>query len=232
VQAVYEGRAIYDNIRKFIRYLLGCNIGEVLVMLLSSLMGLPLPMLPIQLLWVNLVTDGLPAMALGVEPPEPGIMSRKPRPKNESIFAHGLGWIIFSRGTYIAAISIGAFLAGLVWSRINGADGLPLARSMAFTTLVFAQLFYVFECRSEKYSPFELGFFTNKLLVGAVLCSVTMQLSALYIPFMQGIFRTVALSGWEWLVIILLSGAKLIWKFIRYTWQESTARFDYVKVKP
>ena len=233
VQAVYEGRAIYDNIRKFIRYLLGCNIGEVLVMFLSSLMGLPLPMLPIQLLWVNLVTDGLPAMALGVEPPEPGIMNRKPRPKNESIFAHGLGWIIFSRGTYIAAITIASFLVGFLWSRLNGLDGLPLARSMAFTTLVFAQLFYVFECRSERYSPFELGFFNNKFLVGAVMCSVIMQLSALYIPFMQGVFKTVALSGWEWLVIILLSGAKLIWRFIRYTWQESSsARFDFVKVKP
>lgn len=233
VQAVYEGRAIYDNIRKFIRYLLGCNIGEVLVMFLSSLMGLPLPMLPIQLLWVNLVTDGLPAMALGVEPPEPGIMNRKPRPKNESIFAHGLGWIIFSRGTYIAAITIASFLIGFLWSRLNGLDGLPLARSMAFTTLVFAQLFYVFECRSERYSPFELGFFGNKFLIGAVLCSVIMQLSALYIPFMQGVFKTVALNGWEWMVIILLSGAKLIWRLIMYTWQESSSNhFNIVKVKP
>ena len=172
-------------------------------------------------------------MALGVEPPEPGIMNRTPRPKNESIFAHGLGWIIFSRGTYIAAITIASFLMGFLWSRINGVDGLPLARSMAFTTLVFAQLFYVFECRSEKYSPFELGFFNNKFLVGAVMCSVIMQLSALYIPFLQGVFKTVALSGWEWLVIILLSGAKLIWRFISYTWQESSsARFDYVKAKP
>jgi len=233
VQAVYEGRAIYDNIRKFIRYLLGCNIGEVLVMFLSSLMGLPLPMLPIQLLWVNLVTDGLPAMALGIEPPEPGIMNRKPRPKNESIFANGLGFIIFSRGTYIAAISIAAFLAGFLWARINGADGLPLARSMAFTTLVFAQLFYVFECRSEKYSPFELGFFRNKFLVAAVLCSVLMQLSALYIPFMQGVFKTVALSWWEWLVIIGLSGVKLIWRFILYTCKDIfTSKLDYVRPKP
>jgi len=219
VQAVYEGRAIYDNIRKFIRYLLGCNIGEVLVMFVSSLMGLPLPLIPIQLLWVNLVTDGLPAMALGIEPPEPGIMNRGPRPKNESIFAHGLGWIIFSRGTYIAAITITAFLVGFVGARINGIDGLPLARTMAFTTLVFAQLFYVFECRSERYSPFELGFFTNKFLVGAVSCSVFMQLSVLYIPFMQGVFKTVPLCGWEWLVILFLSGAKLIWRFILYTCQ-------------
>jgi Ca2+-transporting ATPase len=230
VQAIYEGRAIYDNIRKFIRYLLGCNIGEVMVMLVSSLMGLPLPMLPIQLLWVNLVTDGLPAMALGVEPPEPGIMNRKPRPKDESIFARGLGWIIFSRGTYIAAITIAAFLIGFHWSRINGVEALPLARTMAFTTLVFAQLFYVFECRSERYSPFELGFFKNKFLVLAVLCSVAMQLSAVYIPFMQEIFKTVALSGWEWLVIILFSGIKFIWRFISYTLRGLFSnRSNYVK---
>ncbi|MDD3364310.1 MAG: calcium-translocating P-type ATPase, SERCA-type [Syntrophomonas sp.] len=231
VQAIYEGRAIYDNIRKFIRYLLGCNIGEVLVMLVSSLMGLPLPMLPIQLLWVNLVTDGLPAMALGVEPPEPGIMNRKPRPKDESIFARGLGWIIFSRGTYIAAITIAAFIIGFLWSRMNGVEALPLARTMAFTTLVFAQLFYVFECRSESYSPFELGFFKNKFLVTAVLCSVVMQLSAIYIPFLQDIFKTVALSGWEWLVIILFSGIKLIWRFMLYTCQELFEyRYNYVKI--
>lgn len=232
VQAIYEGRAIYDNIRKFIRYLLGCNIGEVLVMLVSSLMGLPLPMLPIQLLWVNLVTDGLPAMALGVEPPEPGIMNRKPRLKNESIFARGLGWTIFARGTYIAAITIAAFIIGFLWSRMNGVEALPLARSMAFTTLVFAQLFYVFECRSEKYSPFELGFFKNKFLVTAVLCSVIMQLSALYIPFLQDIFKTVALSWWEWLVIILFSGIKLIWRFILYSCRELfVSRFNYAGVK-
>jgi sarco/endoplasmic reticulum calcium-translocating P-type ATPase len=232
VQAVYEGRAIYDNIRKFIRYLLGCNIGEVLVMFLSSLMGLPLPMLPIQLLWVNLVTDGLPAMALGIEPPEPGIMNRKPRPKNESIFAHGLGWIILGRGTYIAAITIASFLIGFLWCRINGMEGLPLARSMAFTTLVFAQLFYVFECRSEVYSPFELGFFTNKYLVGAVSCSICMQLTAIYVPFMQTVFRTVALSWWEWAVIIALAGGKLIWRLVKYCWQESSMNsLSYAKLK-
>ncbi|NLB88521.1 MAG: HAD-IC family P-type ATPase, partial [Syntrophomonadaceae bacterium] len=101
VKAVYEGRAIYENIRKFIKYLLGCNIGEVLVMFFSSLFGMPLPLLPIQILWVNLVTDGLPAMALGLEPPEPGIMDRKPRPKNEGIFARKLGWTLLGRGIYI-----------------------------------------------------------------------------------------------------------------------------------
>jgi len=216
VEAVYQGRAIYDNIRKFIRYLLGCNIGEVLVMFMASLMGLPLPLMPIQLLWVNLVTDGLPAMALGIEAPEPGIMKRKPRPKKEGVFAHGLGWIIFGRGVYIAAITIAAFLVGYTWARMNGVDALPLARSMAFTTLVLGQLFYVFECRSERLSPFELGFFSNKYLVGAVLISVCMQLSALYIPALQAIFRTVPLNGWQWLLIILLAGIKVLWRLIGY----------------
>lgn len=232
VQAVYEGRAIYDNIRKFIRYLLGCNIGEVLVMFLASLTGIPLPMLPIQLLWVNLVTDGLPAMALGLEPPEPGIMNRKPRPRKESIFAHGLGWVVFGRGTYIAVITLISFLIGLIGSGINGAEGLPLARSMAFTTLVFAQLFYVFECRSERYSPFELGFYTNKFLVGAVLCSVFMQLSALYIPFLQDVFKTVSLSIREWIIIILLSGVKFIWRFMLYLVQgHRSPRLSFVRLK-
>ncbi len=231
VEAVHEGRAIYDNIRKFIRYLLGGNIGEVLVMLLSSLMGIPLPMLPIQILWVNLVTDGLPAMALGIEPPEPGIMNRKPRSKDESIFAGGLGWTIFSRGTYIAIISIATFMIGLIWSRAQGLDGVNLARTMAFTTLVFAQLFYVFECRSEKYSPFELGFFKNKFLLLAVSLSVTMQIMVLYLPGMQHIFKTVPLEGWQWLIIILASGFKIIWRFLVYTWQRVFAsNLRYVKM--
>lgn len=216
VEAVYQGRAIYDNIRKFIRYLLGCNIGEVLVMFTASLMGLPLPLLPIQLLWVNLVTDGLPAMALGLEAPEPGIMKRNPRPKNEGVFAHGLGWIIFGRGAYIAAITLTAFLIGFAWARVNGLEGLPLARSMAFTTLVLGQLFYVFECRSERYSPFELGFLSNKYLIGAVLVSVSMQLCALYVPGLQAIFKTMPLNGGEWLIILLLAGFKFFWRMLAY----------------
>ena len=116
---------------------------------------------------------------------------------------------------------------------MNGVEALPLARSMAFTTLVFAQLFYVFECRSERYSPFELGFFKNEILVAAFLCSVTMQVSVLYIPFLQEVFKTVALSWWEWTVIIVISGVKLIWRFMLYTCQQFfVSRFDYVRVKP
>ena len=217
IKAVHEGRAIYDNIRKFLRYLLGCNIGEILVMLLASLMGMPLPLLPIQILWVNLVTDGLPAMALGLEPAEPFIMQRKPRPKNENIFARGLGFIVFGRGVYIGVITLMAFALGVLYCRFNGIDNLYLARTMALTTLVFAQLFYVFECRSEKYSPFELGFFTNRFLIVAVLVSIAMQLSVLYLPVMQDIFKTTPLDAWQWLIIIAFSGSKFILKYVLYT---------------
>ncbi|NLB51580.1 MAG: calcium-translocating P-type ATPase, SERCA-type [Syntrophomonadaceae bacterium] len=217
IRAVYEGRAIYDNIRKFLRYLLGCNIGEILVMFLSSLMGMPLPLLPIQILWVNLVTDGLPAMALGLEPAEPYIMNRKPRPKNESIFARGMGWIVFGRGVYIGIITLFTFAVGALYCRYHGIDELNMARTMALTTLVFAQLFYVFECRSEKFTPFELGFFTNKYLLIAVLISIIMQMSALYLPALQSVFKTTPLAGWQWLLIIALSGSKFFLRYALYT---------------
>jgi Ca2+-transporting ATPase len=220
IYAVYEGRAIYDNIRKFIRYLLGCNIGEVLVMLLASLLGMPLPLLPIQILWINLVTDGFPALALGLEPPEPDIMKRKPRPRSESLFARRLGWIIFSRGIFIALVTLAAFTIGIVFTRMHGSN-----------TLEVAQLFYVFECRSEVYSPFELGFFKNSYLLIAVLASVLMQLAVLYIPVLQAVFKTGTLTPWQWLIILLLSGIKLWWKFILYTFNRLFVwRLDYAKI--
>jgi Ca2+-transporting ATPase len=216
VNAVYEGRAIYDNIRKFIRYLLGCNIGEVLVMFMASLLAMPLPMLPIQILWVNLVTDGLPAIALGLEPPEPGIMNRKPRSVNEGVFSQGLGWVILSRGVFISIITLISFSIGVYINSINGIDDLSLARTMALTTLVIAQLFYVFECRSERFTPFELGFFKNPFLIAAVLCSLSMHLMVLYIPFFQGVFHTVAITWWQWLIIVSMAGIRFIWKYLLY----------------
>lgn len=136
VAAVEEGRGIYDNIRKFIRYLLSCNLGEVLTMFLGTLTGLPLPLLPIQILWVNLVTDGLPAMALGVDGTEPDIMKRVPRQPEESVFARGLGQKILIRGTIIGLATLFVFVIGL-WYGV----GLLAARTMAFTTLVFLSFF-------------------------------------------------------------------------------------------
>jgi len=205
VAAIEEGRAIYDNIRKFIRYLLSCNVGEVLTMFFASLLGLPLPLLPIQILWVNLVTDGLPAMALGVDPADPDIMYRRPRHPKESIFAYGLARRIAVRGTLICVGTLLVFILGFYLSKDLG-----IARTMAFTALVFSQLFHVFDCRSERYSIFEIGLFSNLSLVGAVSCSIIMHLSVIYLPFFQSIFKTYSLSLIHWLIIVTISGGTTI----------------------
>ncbi|MDW8799637.1 calcium-translocating P-type ATPase, PMCA-type [Clostridium sp. A1-XYC3] len=201
VSAVEEGRVIYDNIRKFIRYLLSCNLGEVLTMFLASLFYLDTPLLPIQILLVNLATDGLPAMALGVDPPDGDIMSGKPRPKNESIFARGLSEKIIVRGSLIGVCTVLAFLAG----KYYGYD-LRTCRTLALTTLVMSQLIHVFECRSERHSIFEIKLFTNPYLVGAVAISITMILCVLYIPFMQAVFHTSALHIGQWGIVLFFSG--------------------------
>lgn len=216
VAAVREGRGIYDNIRKFVRYLLGCNIGEVLTMFAASLIGMPLPMLPIQILWVNLVTDGLPAMALGLEPAEPQAMRRGPRKRDEQIFSRGLGWRIIGRGLFIAAATLSVFIFGLMSSELAGAGDLTLARTMAFTTLVFAQLFFVFECRSETASPFELGFGSNKYLLAAAASSVVMQLAVIYYAPLAGIFGTHPLTGPQWVVVLLVSGCGFFLKMSQH----------------
>ncbi|WP_148207123.1 cation-translocating P-type ATPase [Heliomicrobium modesticaldum] len=210
VTAVEQGRAIYDNIRKFIRYLLSCNAGEVLVMFLASLMALPLPLLPVQLLWVNLVTDGLPAMALGVDAPDPDVMRRPPRHQKESILAGGLGRNILIWGTYCGLATLAVFAWGIYLG------DLPLARTMAFCTLTFFQLFYVFDCRSERYSIFELGWFTNPSLIGAVCLSGLMQLAVVYLPPLQRIFQTVPLEPTHWLVILCFSGGWLLLTGLRH----------------
>jgi Ca2+-transporting ATPase len=201
VAAVEEGRIIYENIRKFIRYLLSCNIGEILTIFGGTLMGLPFPLLPIQILWVNLVTDGLPAIALGMEPAEPGIMHRPPRPPREGIFSRGLGLRIVVQGIIIGGTTLLFYLYQLK----NGAS-LEQARTAAFAALVFAQLFFVFQCRSEQRSMFQLNPLENKYLMGAVLISGTMQIAVMTVPWLQTIFYTTALSGLDWLAIILGTG--------------------------
>ncbi|NPV52514.1 MAG: cation-translocating P-type ATPase [Firmicutes bacterium] len=202
VAAIEEGRAIYDNIRKFIRYLLACNVGEVLTMLLTVLTGLPLPLLPIQILWINLVTDGLPALALGIDPTEPGVMNRKPRSPKESIFARGLGLKIISQGVFIGLCTVAVFVAELYLS----SGDLIRSRSAAFTTLVLSQLFYVFLCRSETRSIPDMSFGGNPYLTGAVLVSCAMQLLAIYLPALRLVFRTATLGLLDWVLVLTLSG--------------------------
>ena len=198
--AIQEGRNIYENIRKFIRYLLASNVGEILVMLFAMILALPLPLVPIQILWVNLVTDGLPAMALGLDKPEDDVMKRKPRHPKEGVFARGLGWKVVSRGFLIG----GATLLAFMLSYKTHPDHLAYAQTVAFATLVMAQLIHVFDCRSE-VSVFSRNPFGNMYLVWAVLSSLILMLIVIYVPSLQPIFHTVPIVLKDWLLIIGLS---------------------------
>jgi P-type Ca2+ transporter type 2C len=196
VAAIEEGRVIYNNIRKFIRYMLACNIGEVLTMFIGMLIGLPLPLLPIQILWINLVTDGLPAIALGFDPPERDVMMRPPRAAKESVFSNGLLNLILFRGILIGLSTLAVFT-----SVLNLSGDIETARTAAFATLVIIQLIHVFECKSEKKNIFEIPIFNNWALIFSVICSLAMILGVIYIPTFQEIFKTVQLSVIDWVVI-------------------------------
>jgi len=183
VAAVEEGRIIYDNIRRFIKYLLTCNTSEIAVMLLGPILGMPLPLLPLQILWMNLVTDGLPALALGVEPAEKDVMKRPPYSATESIFGRGMAQFIIGIGTLMSIISIGA-----AWELWHLGD--PAWQTALFTTLVFTQLAVALEARSEEYSPFRIGLLRNRSMVFALVVTVVLQLLVVYVPAAQRIFHT------------------------------------------
>ncbi|CAM4253397.1 calcium-translocating P-type ATPase, SERCA-type [Paenibacillus tarimensis] len=201
VAAIEEGRGIYENIRKFIRYLLASNVGEIMTMFLAMMAGLPLPLVPIQILWVNLVTDGLPAMALGVDQAENDLMQQKPRTAKENIFARRLGWKIISRGILIGVCTLAAF-----WITLEpGGGNLIEAQTVAFATLVLAQLIHVFDCRSSR-SIFHRNLFENRYLVLAVLSSLVLMLAVLYVEALQPIFKTVPLGFREWCLVFVAAG--------------------------
>jgi P-type Ca2+ transporter type 2C len=200
VAAVEEGRTIYDNIRKFIRYLLSCNMGEILTMFGGIMLGLPFPLLPIQILWVNLVTDGLPAIALGMDPAERNTMNRQPRPPREGIFGRGLGLKIMFQGVMIGVATLAVY-----FFKLKTDGGLVEARTAAFATLVFAQLFFVFQCRSEQKTLLQLNPFRNLYLLGSVLISSIMQIAVIAIPWFQRIFYTVNLEWSDWIIILAIS---------------------------
>lgn len=198
VAAVEEGRNIYANIRKFIRFLLGCNTGEILTMLLAILAGFPLPLRPIQLLWINLVTDGLPALALGVEPPDRRIMNFPPRRSEQGIFPMGMWLRIVFKGILISSATIAVFALTLYWQ-----GDLLKAQTAAMATLVVTQLLFVFECRSESVPFWTLR--PNYYLLAAVSCSFLLMLMVIYNGFFQTLFRTTPLSLDDWFLIALIS---------------------------
>jgi Ca2+-transporting ATPase len=228
VSAVEQGRIIYNNIRKFVFFLLSSNVAEIMIIFLATLAGLPAPLTVIQLLWLNLITDGAPALALAMEKGDPDIMSRKPRPKNEPIvnasmrtgiiiqtitqtgavltaFALGLLWELKALGIGVPqGTNPLAFLLGFDWHSIN-LESLRTAETMAFMTLSLCELFRAYTVRSEKVSLAHIGFFTNKWMQFAVGSSIVLLLLVCVVPFLQNIFNTHFMSGSEWAVVIGLA---------------------------
>jgi Ca2+-transporting ATPase len=215
VNAVEEGRCIYDNIQKFLHFLLSSNASEVLFMFFAALLGWPAPLLALQLLWINFVTDSLPALALGVEPPERDLMHRRPRLPREPVITLRRGLRMLVHGALIAGVALLGFAVVYQGSEAN----LPRARAVAFCILAFTQLFYSLACRSQRYTMPELGLFSNPHLLVAILISGLLQLSAVTLPFAQPLFEANAHFLWEWLLIIGLAlvpvSAIEIWKLLR-----------------
>jgi Ca2+-transporting ATPase len=205
VAAVEEGRGIYDNIRKFVHYLLSCNAGEILVMFIASLVGFPAPLLPIHILWVNLVTDSFPALALGVDPVDPYIMKRPPRKPDEAVVTRPMVFNILTQGSFIAFCSLLAFIIVLFIEK----EGIERARTAAFIVLSCSQLFHSFNCRSATESIFKLGLLTNKKLIAAFAVSFLLQMAVVYIPGLCHIFKTAPLGILDWMVVISVSSLPL-----------------------
>jgi Ca2+-transporting ATPase len=198
VTAVREGRRIFDNIRKFIRYTLTSNAGEIWTLFLAPFLGLPIPLLPIHILWINLVTDGLPGLALAAEREERNIMKRPPRSPQESIFAHGMWQHILWIGLLIGGLSI----FSQAWAYHTGSENW---QTIVFTVLTFSQLAHAMAIRSEWESLFTLGIASNRPLLAAVLLTVLLQLAIIYLPFFNQVFKTQPLSLDELVFCLALS---------------------------
>ncbi len=217
VNAVEEGRCIFDNIQKVLLYLMSCNAGEILLMLVASLLGWPAPLIPIQLLWINLVTDGLPALALSLEKPEPGIMQRRPRSRNEPMLSWQSGLTILAQGALVGGVALVAF--GVIYVlQPESAETVGRARTMAFCVLVFAELLRALAARSQTLTVSELGFFSNPALLASIGLSCLLQLSVVMLPFARGVFESVLTFAWEWALLLGLAAtpATIIeaWKVI------------------
>ncbi len=216
VHAIEEGRTIYENIRKFVRYIVSCNVGEILLMLVSPLLGLSLPLTPVQLLWINLVTDGLPALALGVEPASKDIMEEPPHAPDEGVLARGTGTYILWIGLLLGAVCVVTqYLAEK--GGLGGADS-RVWQTMVFTTLGLSQMGNALAVRSDRMTLLQLGIFSNRLLIGAVLLTFLLQMAVVYVPFLQDIFNTASLSlehlliclGLSAIVFVVVEASKIV----------------------
>ena len=203
VHAVQAGRRIFDNIRKFIKDTMSSNSGEIWTLFLAPFLGLPIPLLPIHILWINLVTDGLPGLAFTAEPAEPGIMQRTPRPPQENIFAHGMWQHIIWVGLFVGGISI----ASQAWAISRGVE---YWQTVVFTVLTVSQLFHSLAVRSETASLFRMGLLTNLPMLGAVILTLLLQLAVIYVPALNDIFHTQPLPMFDLVVCMLLSSLVLV----------------------
>jgi Ca2+-transporting ATPase len=217
--AVEEGRGIYDNIRKAVHYLLSCNLSEIGLMLLATILFLPLPLLPVQILWLNLVTDGFPALALAMEPADPVLMYRPPRPPQERFLTSRRLQLLFLQGVFLSLTAFVAFVYSLYWR----AQTLQEARTAAFTVMVMAQLLHAFNCRSARSSLYTLGLATNKPLLYAAGGSAVLQVGILICPWTQEIFKVVPLAPQDWVFACSIGVLPLVamegWK-AAMRWQE------------
>ena len=201
VNAVEEGRGIFESIQRVVLFLLCCNVGEILFMFATALGNWPVPLMPIQLLWINLVTDGLPALALTLEPAEHDLMQRPPRPPHEPIISGRRVLLILGAGALTAGVTAAGFY--LIYG--GDAANLPRARTMAFSILVCSQLFVALAFRSQRRVMPALGLFTNWYLVGAIVVSLLLQLAVVTLPFAQPVFETATHLGAEWFILAGLS---------------------------
>lgn len=203
IEAVKEGRHIYDNIRKAVHFSIATNVGEIVTMFIGLLLGFEAPLVAIQLLWINLVTDTLPGIALGLEPMEENIMNKRPKKINESIFAGGLWGKIFVEGIMIGVITLFTFSIG------NKLYGLKVARTMAFFALSSLELVHSFNIKSEA-SVFKTGILNNLYLIGAVIIGLALQAGVILHPTIANIFDAVPLNAVQWLYVIVISILPLI----------------------
>ncbi len=217
VAAIEEGRVIFDNIRKFIKYTLSSNTGELIVMLVGPFLGMPLPLIALQILWINLVTDGLPGLALAVEPAERGIMNRPPFHPKESIFSRGMGRRIIWIGLLMGLVSLG--IGYIYWRQ----DPSGPWQTMVFTTLTLAQMGNALAIRSNIDSFFSIGLVTNRLMLVAVLVTFMLQMALIYVPFLQNFFNTVALTASDLLIALAASSVVFVAVEIEKWWRRRNA---------
>jgi Ca2+-transporting ATPase len=216
VHAIEEGRNIYNNIKKSVVFLLSCNLGEVITILFSILFFWPVPLLPTQILWINLITDSLPAISLGIDPGDKDVMRKKPRNPKESFFAHGAWLRAIIGGVLIGILTLTAFYLGLIehgytlGSQNIPEDVLTYARTMSFVVLAGSQLFYSLSMRNEYKSIFQIGIFSNKYLIGAIIIGFILQIGVISVPFLAEAFKVQNLSIMDWDIVILLALIPLI----------------------